>query len=270
MAQSTSVFTNKPRNMNSQITRRTNLALRTKNYLFIASLMAGMLFFSSSCTKEDAAAADPAEQLASLKVGLVGHWDFTGNANDLSERSNHGAVVGAIPAEDRFGRPNSAYQFNGSGDHINLGNVTELAFGGFETYTMAAWVKPDSAGGNIISKWNGGVLAGWYLQIKADMHVRAYRNVGPWSTASADPVGENAWTHVAAKYDGSHLTIYINGVLQARQEFTSQPHDHRTDLIIGALHSRYELAGFFHGIIDEVRIYDRDLSDVEIETLAEN
>ena len=222
-----------------------------------------------ACNKENSAEITPPEEtLSSLKVGLVAHWDFLGNANDQSPGEFHGAVSGAMPAADRFGKENGAFAFNGSNDYINIGRAPALAFGGFQSYTMAAWVKPGTAGGNIVTKFNGGVLAGWYLQIKDDMHVRAYRNVGPWSTTSVDPVESDQWMHLVSKYDGKTLSIYINGVLQAQESFTSHPSDTKTDLLIGAIHSRGDITGFYEGVIDEIRLYERDLSNEERAALA--
>ncbi len=223
----------------------------------------------SACNKENNVEVTPPEEtLSSLKVGLVAQWDFLGNANDQSRGEFHGSISGAVPTADRFGNENGAFTFNGSTDYINIGRAPDLAFGGFQPYTMAAWVKPGTGGGNIITKFNGGVLAGWYLQIKDDMHVLSYRNVGPLSTTSLDPVESDQWLHLVSKYDGKTLSIYVNGVLQAQEPFTSHPSDTNTDLLIGAIHSKGDITGYYEGIIDDIRLYNRDLSNEEIAALA--
>lgn len=219
------------------------------------------------CNKDDS--ATPAvEELTSLRVGLVGYWDFLGNANDLSTEGHHGAVVGAIPAKDRKGKDNSAFQFNGETDYIQLGNITSFGFGGIQPYTIGSWVKPDSTFGTIISKWNGGVSAGWYLRIKASGISATYRNVTPWTANALDPIQPNEWHHVLTKFDGSFLYLYVNGELVAQDPFRSQPNDTKTDVLIGGHHSQSKIASFFKGVIDDVRIYDRDLTQDEIKWLA--
>jgi hypothetical protein len=50
--------------------------------------------------------------------GLVGYWPFSGNANDLSGNNLNGVIDSAILTVDRFGNPNSAYQFNGINSQI--------------------------------------------------------------------------------------------------------------------------------------------------------
>ena len=238
--------------------------------LFIALCFFGICALSS-CAKESTAVSPPAvEEPSSIKVGLQGHWELNGNANDKSEHARHGAIIGAISTRDRNGADQGAYQFNGTSDYIQFGNIQELSLGGFGKYTISAWVKPDSAGGCIISKWNGGVSAGWYLDVTGDGTCRSYRNVVPWVSKSLDPVSPDQWHHLLTKYDGEDLYIYVNGQLQAQDPFTSQPSDRQTAMLIGARHSQHKTSGFFQGVIDDVRIWSRDLSQEEIKWLADN
>ena len=51
---------------------------------------------------------------------LAGWWGFNGNANDDSGNSNDGNVDGAALTSDRFGNPNSAYNFDGVDDFIEV------------------------------------------------------------------------------------------------------------------------------------------------------
>ena len=59
-------------------------------------------------------------------TGLVGYWPFNGNANDESGNGNNGTVNGATLTTDRFGSANSAYSFNGNGNHIEIPNSPSL------------------------------------------------------------------------------------------------------------------------------------------------
>ena len=228
-----------------------------------------------SCdSSEDAPAPDPgpAVELPSLREGLVALYTFEGNADDQSINKYDGAVSGAVLTQDRFENANSAYQFDGENDFISYGNIEELSFGGFEPYTFAAWVKADSADRRttILSKWNGGVLAGWYLSVTENSTIYSYRNVSPWVAESSTTIPRNEFVHLTTTYDGENLDIYINGELSISAPFRSQPHDRKTPFLIGALHSRNEVSGFFKGVIDDVRIYDRVLSTEEVKWLADN
>ena len=230
--------------------------------------------FLVSCSKDDGTTTPPIIEPEPLptwtRVGLVGHWDFGGNADDLSTNANHGLISGATLTADRDGNANGAYQFDGIDDYINVGSKSALGFGGFSTYAISAWAKPIIKDNNntFISKFDGGVSAGWYLQVTNEGFCRTYRNVSPWSTKAIDPVSTNTWHHFFAQYDGTDLYVYVDGELQAKTPFTSHTNDTRTNILIGASHSRGDVAGFYEGIIDDIRIYDRTLSETEITWLA--
>ncbi|MDP1746882.1 MAG: hypothetical protein Q8L90_15005, partial [Bacteroidota bacterium] len=58
---------------------------------------------------------------AQLTDSLVACYDFSGNANDGTGNGYNGTVVNATLTADRFGNPNSAYNFNGTAsNYINI------------------------------------------------------------------------------------------------------------------------------------------------------
>ncbi len=70
---------------------------------------------------------------------LVAYYPFNGNANDESGFNNHGTVNGAALVADRFGNQNSAYQFDGNNDYINVPNSESLNFE--NSITVNFWIK---------------------------------------------------------------------------------------------------------------------------------
>ncbi|MEL6357328.1 MAG: LamG domain-containing protein [Bacteroidota bacterium] len=218
---------------------------------------------------------EPEMEPTSLRIGLLAHFAFEGNADDLSSNAYTGTVVGATVTADRNGEPNGAYYFDGIDDHINYGNLTDLALGGAQPYTMAAWVKPEQLDNPdsrsiIISKFNGGVAAGWYLAINGNATVAAYRNVAPWATFGIGAVDWSEYVHVASTYDGTALKVYINGIEDNSVNFGTHPNDRTTNVTVGAIYSQNNLVPAFRGNIDEVRIYNRVLEPEELTWLAEN
>jgi hypothetical protein len=86
---------------------------------------------------------------------------------------------------------------------------------------------------------------------------------------SDDNISLDVWNHVAGTYKPGDLRLYIDGKL-ARNVTTNIVGNlflMKGDLFIGAEHS-YPNAEFFKGMIDEIRIYDRALSEAEISALA--
>ena len=77
------------------------------------------------------------------------------------------------------------------------------------------------------------------------------------------PLPINTWTHLAVTYNGSTLTLYRNGVAVATSTVSGTLSPTTGTLQIGAS----QFGEYFKGLIDEVRIYNRALSDTEIQTI---
>ena len=71
-----------------------------------------------------------------LDKGLIAYYPFNGNANDASGNGNNGRVNGATLAEDRFGRRNHAYGFDGN-DDVNF-NKTLITT---KSFAISFWFK---------------------------------------------------------------------------------------------------------------------------------
>ncbi|MEL7160267.1 MAG: LamG domain-containing protein [Bacteroidota bacterium] len=237
-----------------------------------------LFFLLTSCvvTDDDEATPmpEPEPEPRTLSTGLVFNAPFNGNADDVSTTGLTGTVTGATITMDRTGAANGAYRFDGVDDYINFGNETSLAFSGRQAYTIASWVKPeqrsDDSRMHIISKFDGGVRATWYLGVGKDGTVDSYRNVAPWATFGVGTFPWNEYVHVATTYDGTDLVVYINGVEDNRTPFGGNPNDNVTDIIVGGVHSRGAVVPNFKGIVDEVRIYNRVLTQEELTWLANN
>jgi hypothetical protein len=76
------------------------------------------------------------------------------------------------------------------------------------------------------------------------------------------PVG--VWCHLAGVYDGSSVSIYVNGALAATHASAVKPIDGSSPLEIGISHGGHS----FNGSLDDVRIYARALSAAEVKALA--
>lgn len=69
--------------------------------------------------------------------GLVGYWPLNGNANDESGNGNNGIVNGASLTTDRFGNNDSAYNFDGINDYIQINNI--VGNFGLSDFTISIW-----------------------------------------------------------------------------------------------------------------------------------
>jgi hypothetical protein len=216
----------------------------------------------------------------SLSTSLVAYYPFTGNAVDSSGNGNNGTVNGASLTTDRFGNANSAYFFNGAGNLITVTNKNLTLSGNF---TVSCWVKinnltPSYFDEAIFSQWD---------DRKATKFLIGYRNDNAQSGFSFYKYGSNAvgynnyqtnwssntaWNQIVATYElGFVSKIYINGSMvyttSSVPAALSNPSSTVTPIEIGHAHGQYGDL-WFNGLIDDIRVHNRILSDSEISYLA--
>ncbi len=213
--------------------------------------------------------------------GLIGYWSFTGNMLDMSGNAYNGTNHGATLSVDRFSNSNSAYYFNGVTNYIVLNN--NLPIINSPQFTISAWAKMNGLGGgtksmNNIFEQRCDVAS---TNAKSTIHLTAEENTGKVSFLVRSSVnssgtyiettypskGYGTWHHYVGVLDASNtLRLYIDGVQVSQTPYT-QTGNFITDINyvdIGSYHYSGDFEGYFNGIIDEVRIYNRGLTPCEI------
>ncbi|MCP4729870.1 MAG: hypothetical protein GY872_07310, partial [Roseibacillus sp.] len=241
--------------------------------------------------------------LAEFEVteGLVAHYPFNGNGNDESGNGNHGVVENIEFRDSQFG-PRGQYAFLGSdssdrsGLSISSAPSLQLPASG---YTLAGWVKgsdfssapPSNAYFTLIASQgiNGAQEDAYNLRYSGHgLNFQCssgdllggdpgYRNVKFSTTDPATTfLSDNQWYHIAVTYDGSSFKGFVDGVELTAWGNTAL--DHVAPKFTGrdtAVGKRADGSGgvgydpHSNGGIDEVRIYNRGLSNTEITALYE-
>lgn len=208
---------------------------------------------------------------ADLADGLVAYYPFNGNAEDESGNGHHGtllpAVDGPTPIEDCLGNPNSAFSFDGVDDYVDIIDSELLDI--TAKLTMVCWIKTSEDFLEFVEVIdNIETSDGYGLFIDADEKAFVTLNGGfAWVTASTS-INNGSWHQVAGTYDGSEVRIYVDGKLENNVPYSS-PLDYspNPNFVIG----KWDQGGReFKGLIDEVRIYNRVLSEAEIQQLYES
>ena len=237
---------------------------------------------NSTNSNEIAVKTEDAE-VGLLRVGLVAYYPFTGNAGDSSGNGNHGTVNGASLNSDRNGKSNSAYSFNKSlSNYITLPLLNGL--NGASKASFSFWVKTNKSNnsGTIFGHWsnnNGGVGVNCGLNIetiaKNQIGIFNYSGTGGIFTNTLDSA---KWQHVVALIDFTQSTniskvkVIINNISQnlTFQEFNNLIGS-ATSTFIGRRNTDFDTYGnYFDGIIDDVRIHNRILTEQEITYLFKN
>ena len=196
------------------------------------------------------------------KPDVVAAYSFNegvGNTiNDASGNGNHGTIVSAAWVSGRY---SDALDSDGSGDFIVVPDNPTLDLG--NTGTIEAWVLPAR-----LDQWQGIIAKGnaslnYALGItETNLAVCRLGNI-PTQLAvlSTTPIFSGVFQHLACSWDGTTLALYINAMLNNSLAQTIVPAANAAPLYIGQFAANTDR---FDGVIDEVRIYNRALSQAEI------
>ncbi|MCP4814328.1 MAG: hypothetical protein GY888_17605, partial [Planctomycetaceae bacterium] len=208
---------------------------------------------------------------SALTNGLVAYYPFNGNANDESGNGNNGTVNGASLVTDRGGRTNSAYSFDGTDDFIEIADSPELNFA--ESMSISFWLKPDSWGERaddtpgIISKMLDNNSEGYVIYHDGNYKEKLnFRSVGDDYNVTGSKAVSGQWDHWTVSCDAGRVTWYRNGTEDAAYNDVNTDLSNSASLFLGYT-ERWRSWGFpayFSGAMDDVRIYNRALSEEEV------
>lgn len=207
--------------------------------------------------------------------GLIHRFLLDGNLNDSIQPSDEDNEFDTTQNPKPFhsfrkGQTGQAAAFDGTQFAV-AGDVGH--FGYFDEFSVSAWISPSQQNGTVLSRMvpteQG---SGYYLHLH-DGHVQV-NLVKRWlddsiRVESRKPLSSGQWQHIAMTYDGSRVAtgirLYINGIpaeLTVHLDGINQSFATDEPFRIGGGHSPYS------GLIDDVRIYDRVLSEDEIQATA--
>lgn len=204
---------------------------------------------------------------------LVIYYPFNGDANDKTTNKNNGIVVGAQLTTDRNGNENSAYYFNGSSDYIKINGGLPIT----NQFTISFWAycENTSGHGTIISDGSSTVggkdfiitFNGNDIGIRADKDATLnYEDNSPAELQNLDLL--NRWVSVVWVMTPTYSKIYVNGIEKTTiNETGSDEGYHDAFSFIGARQVWGSPDNFFKGKLDEIKIYNRILSDKELKSL---
>jgi hypothetical protein len=199
-------------------------------------------------------------------ASMVGVWLLDEGAGKIAKDSSGHAYDADLKGDPAWvgGRFGHALEFTGT-NYLEIRNSgANLAFGGTSPFSITAWVK-NQGGGTIMGKYNGGVIGAYIVSIGGGGTVSFHREVSPWAYAGTKPLPTSEFAHVAATYDGAEMKIYVNGQLDAAQARGSQNTDTATAVCIGARFTSGAPSEFFHGVLDEVALFDVALTEEDIQ-----
>jgi hypothetical protein len=199
--------------------------------------------------------------------GLVGWWPFNGNANDESGNGNNGTVNGATLTTDRNGNVNSAYEFNGNNDFIDISNTNGLISSqGISMSIWFNWKGPNGTNNHqyiflIANNPNGSITITDDGKLGINVvNCNCVNDINIETTISP-----NSWYNIILSYELSQglMKMYLNGnLINATQEnifnyYTTNNPASR----FGNYHFN---SHYFKGQLDDAGLWNRALTQQEI------
>lgn len=202
-----------------------------------------------------------------INSGLKAFYPFSGNTNDHSGGNHHGVIVGNLNlTDDRFGTPNSAFQFPGNAaDYIAIDYAGDFNIAPADSFSISLWYRGGSASGGdfevLVGKQNPQVdykpydyYVGLYDGNRVVVGGNGFETL--WSSI-APPQPDPQWHHIVLAYNNKNWYLYQDNILN----------NSRTNQLLSQSANGLVIGKNFQGIIDDVRFYNRQLTEGEIDDL---
>jgi hypothetical protein len=208
-------------------------------------------------------------------VNLIGWWKMNeasgGNTvMDYSGYGNHGVANESIVSTS--GNVQSAIDFSSSTQRIEIPN--ESHFDLTDQLSISCWFKVDTGGwgsswASLVSKRRADSPAsdkGWALRRNASTSFLYgyFQGLNDSNVIGDTNVHDGAYHHVAMTYDGTTISLYIDGILDQADAATGVLLNNDLPVVIGAKDNSG--SSRFNGIMDDVRIYNRSLTLTEVQS----
>ena len=196
-----------------------------------------------------------------LPTGLVGHWPLDGSGADRSGRE-HALTLG----------PGASWSTLRAGGELTLDASYAATGSVLDTtapFTVSAWVRlADTAAMYTAVSQEGATTSRFLLQYDNSagtwaFKVRAEDQSGKVSALATTPAAPGVWTHLTGVWDGSQIRLHVDGQAVGSAA-TSLSWAAPQGLSIGRARWDGSYVNQFKGAIDDVRAYDRALTDAEI------
>lgn len=206
---------------------------------------------------------------------LLLYLPFDGNVNDASGNSNNGIVFNAVLDTNRLGEPNSSYRFNGVDSYIEIPASPSMnKIQTSDVVSISAWININAwhSSGNVFSifeRYNPTTDAGWLYEANwAGGGILWLADETNATNAAGCNFSWNfhQWYFVCLTYNqaGDTAHFYVDGVHVCATPYAAPINvtDTTSSFVVGR-----SLAGpdeYSDGWIDELRVYNRELTSIEV------
>lgn len=225
--------------------------------------------FGNALSAEEITALYATQSAAPLLAkGLLSHYAFLGNTKDQGILANHAEGKDLTARTDRFGFGNFSYRFNGTSSELTAPATAPL---NSPKASISFWVKVNKlpANGEAFLLSNGGWQERWKISLPSHgkpVFTTNYANgISDMDSGDGNALVPGTWTHVVMVHDSLKDIIYLNGVLVNSKNVVGNLNATKFPLGIG--YNPIDGGNFFDGDLDEVQLYNTDLSLQQVKDL---
>jgi hypothetical protein len=211
--------------------------------------------------------------------GLVAYYPFNGNANDESGNGHDGVVHGANLTADRWGNAGHAFKFNGLSDYIDIGE-----FGEINDVSISMWFRSDTSYQNAkpfgsstnIAPYDNHIFSVTFVfnNINSTFYYLLSTRTGPdnelYGYVDGIPNDQN-WHHFVFTRTGNSVAFFLDceqrSITVVHGDNTQSVNTHKSYFLGADNSDDPPLNCYFNGALDDIRIYNRALTEAEARAL---
>jgi hypothetical protein len=242
--------------------------MKTKLFVFLSLIFSSTFLFGQD-----------------LSDGLILYYNFNGNCDDSSGNEMNGIVNGPSLTNDKFGNANSAYFFDGVDDYIQLPNENVLKPQLPVTLSALIYVEDVTSPYSILrTEFTPNSFYGCWLNLTDHLSVEVGYGAGIDNSTTFndkrifitdDAIKLKNWYFIVSVIRSiDDMEVWINGEKQSGEY---KGYATNTELIYSTSSPNSGAIGvddytdlapyYFNGIMDEIRIWNRSISEPEILSL---
>ncbi len=212
---------------------------------------------------------------ADIDSGLYGYWTLDGNLNDSSGNGHTLSGVGGSggsPVPNESGRFDGCYQFANSAGSAQIMINGTISYAATDSLSVSAWVNPSvlvagftTTSPHTIVKFYSSTVGTTSFDIRIrDSKLDVYYTNPGANNLTSFVIPTNEWTFVSVVQSGTLLTVYVN---DQKQSFVVNGGQAYNRIMMGATGGTNPRG--LTGLLDEIRLYKRALTDSDVQELYE-
>lgn len=217
---------------------------------------------------DDQAVPDGSPAMAMAPTaGLIAYWPFDSLAGEATADVVGGntatCATGACPVI-QAGVVAGALAFDGASTCLEVPSLTSWSN---DQFTISAWVMSADLDGPVVAHEGYNACPSPLMNTRHSLlGLTQVSDAGPHNEAwtQAPIAGTGDWHHIAVAWDGITQMVFVDGVCSCNAVPTIATHQYTDQFSLGCYPKQ---ATFFHGVVDDVRIYDRVLAFDEMTML---